>query len=53
MLACPDCTAWHMPIARAHRDEVLRLSAAAPTADRDASAPATTDVATAALHLVA
>ena len=53
MLACPECTAWHLPIARAHRDEAVRMRAPARTADRATPLPAATDVAPAALHLVA
>jgi hypothetical protein len=53
MLACPECTAWHLPIARAHRDEVVRMSATARTVDRATPLPAATDVAAAALHRAA
>jgi hypothetical protein len=53
MLACPECTAWHLPIARAHRDEVVRMSATARTADRATPLPTAPDGAPAALHLAA
>lgn len=53
MLACPECTAWHLPIERAHRDEAVRMRATARTADRATPLPLATDVAPAALHLAA
>jgi hypothetical protein len=46
MLACPECTAWHLPIAIAHRDEVAAVSATPRT-------PEARDVPRAALRLVA
>jgi hypothetical protein len=53
MVACADCTAWYMPIARAHRDEVVPVSATTRTADRATSPLAATVVAPSALHLAA
>jgi hypothetical protein len=53
MLACPECTAWHLPIERAHRDEAVRMRATARTADRATPLPLASDVAPAALHLAA
>ena len=53
MLACPDCTAWHLPAARARHHEVLTTPAAAPAADRFAPRAEATDTPPARLHLVA
>jgi hypothetical protein len=53
MAACPECTAWHLPIARARRDELVRMSSTARTAESAVSPPTATDVAPAALHLAA
>jgi hypothetical protein len=46
MAACPDCTAWHMAVALARRNEVVSVMATARAADRATSPPA-------ALHLAA
>jgi hypothetical protein len=46
MAACPDCTAWHMAVALARRNEVVPVRATARTTDRATSPPA-------ALHLAA
>jgi hypothetical protein len=53
MVACPDCTAWHMAVALARRDELVSVTATARTADVATSAPTATDVAPVALRLVA
>jgi hypothetical protein len=46
--ACPECTAWHLPAARARRDEL-----AAPAAARSVPPPEAARVPPAHLHLVA
>jgi hypothetical protein len=53
MLACPECTAWHLPAARARRDELLASATTARPADRSTPRPERTDVPPAPLHLVA
>jgi hypothetical protein len=53
MAACSDCTAWHMAVALAHRDEVVSVMATARPGDRVTSAPAPTHVRPAVLHLAA
>jgi hypothetical protein len=53
MLACPDCTAWHLPAARARRDELAAVSTAGRNADPAASPPATTNVSPSTAYLVA
>jgi hypothetical protein len=40
MLACPDCTAWHLPIAIAHRDEAEAVSDTARTPEGTHAPPA-------------
>jgi hypothetical protein len=51
ILACPECTAWHLPAARARRDE--HLAATARAADRSTGRPEATRVPPAHLRLVA
>jgi hypothetical protein len=53
MVACADCTAWHMAVALARRAELVSVAATARTADVATSAPTATDVAPVALRLVA
>jgi hypothetical protein len=53
MSACPECTAWHLPIARAHHDEVVRMRATARTADRATPLPLASNGSPATLHLAA
>jgi hypothetical protein len=52
MLACPECTAWHLPAARARRDELV-AAAAARVADRPTPRPEATCIPPAHLRLVA
>jgi hypothetical protein len=53
MLACPDCTAWHLAAALARRDEPVPVRGTAGTPDVVTSPPAATEVAPVALRLVA
>ena len=53
MAACSDCTAWHMAVALAHRDEVVSVMDTARPAGRVTSPPAAAHVRPAALHLAA
>ena len=53
MPACPECTAWHLPAARARRDELVASAATARVADRSTAPPEATRVRPAQLHLVA
>jgi hypothetical protein len=55
ILACPECTAWHLPAARAraYGDEVVIAPAAEPVADRPTAPPEATRVPPAHLRLVA
>ena len=53
MVACPDCTAWHMAVALARRDEVGAVWTAPRPAARPTSRPEVTDVPPAVLRLAA
>jgi hypothetical protein len=53
MVACPDCTAWHMAVELAHRDEVGPVRATARRADRASSGQSGAQVPPVALHLAA
>ena len=53
MVACPDCTAWHMEVELARRDEVVTAGTTVGTADRSTSWPEVRDVPPSAPHLAA
>ena len=53
MLACPESIAWHLPAARARRDERAAEAAAAREVDRPTPRPEATRVPPAHLRLVA
>jgi hypothetical protein len=53
MLACPECTAWHLPAARARHNQVASTAATAGVADRFTPRPEPTDAAPRHLHLAA
>jgi hypothetical protein len=53
MPACPECTAWHLPAARARRDELATAAVTSRVADRFAPRPDATHVPPAHLRLVA
>jgi hypothetical protein len=52
ILACSECTAWHLPAARARRDEHV-AAATARMADRSTARPEATRVPPGHLRLVA
>jgi hypothetical protein len=53
IVACPECTAWHLPAARARRDEHVTAAATARAADRSTARPGPTRVPPVHLRLVA
>jgi hypothetical protein len=53
MLACPDCTAWHLPAARARRDSLVSAAADARVIGGDTRRPDGTHVPPTPLRLVA
>ena len=53
MVACSDCTAWHMAVALARRDGPVPVRGSARMPDRSTSPQTATGPAPVALHLAA